>query len=305
VPNPFVVATEKDFRNWIKAETDPVEGVGENPRMTHFSLLSSVQKMQCLSFGLPALSAPMNGGVLVTCPGSIASLKTPKGICHICYAIKNRYLYSSVKTSMDWRLEFSQWPDFWEMMIDAIQHPADYMSNKKALKGMNKKYFRVHHSGDFYSTEYVQQWIKICEYFAEKRPSLSFWFPTRVWAMRGGKKKRNMMSAITDLAELPNVTVRPSVLQFDQPMTEVEDAWIPGWAAPTGAFLAKPIKVGSKGKKETWKPDEDALDRMLEEGVWMCPATSTKDEKGMKTCDTMKCRVCWNESETMVAYKQH
>jgi len=55
--------------------------------------------------------------------------------------------------------------------------------------------FRIHVSGDFYSSEYVDAWRQICREF----PNVKFWSYTRSWAVK------SMTQHLIELRDLPNV----------------------------------------------------------------------------------------------------
>jgi hypothetical protein len=56
---------------------------------------------------------------------------------------------------------------------------------------------RIHVSGDFWSKEYIQSWIKICGAF----PQTNFWAYTRSWNVP------KLVKPLEDLSELPNMTL--------------------------------------------------------------------------------------------------
>src|SRR5262249_11768112 len=67
------------------------------------------------------------------------------------------------------------------------------------------RYMRVHDSGDLFSAACTRAWIRICS----ASPWIHFWFPTRSW-------QAPWLDVIKELAALPNVTVRPSAIHFDE-----------------------------------------------------------------------------------------
>ena len=65
-----------------------------------------------------------------------------------CYAKKGAYIWSNVKPAFENRYQLSKTDDFIEAMNAEIR-------KKKP------DYVRVHDSGDYYSTAYLNKWIKI------------------------------------------------------------------------------------------------------------------------------------------------
>lgn len=249
MPNPFLVANRRDVDRWLDDELVPLKRskrsgrIAANPQMLGFALLSNVNKMACYSFGLPAGLTPKDPEgeypQTLVCPGAPESIKRPRGICNICYAMKGRFVMPKVRPAMQHRLAISLQPFFSDMMVDAILHPHNYC---KASPDADPLYMRVHHSGDFYSVAYARQWLKVVETLADMHYPVTLWFPTRVWAMPASRTKQELLPVITDIAAItdngrPMAVVRGSVLEFDVPPQEVEAAHVRGWAAPTGAFL--------------------------------------------------------------------
>lgn len=143
-------------------------------------LLSQTSKMPGPSIGLPA------GTTCQLC-------KVP------CYAKKGRYLFHT------------------EGMMERYRHILDLMSKGSGILAMvlteeirqatrKKKYFRIHDSGDFFSPEYVKEWILI----AKNLPDVRFWAPTKAWQVP------EILAELLELAKLPNVTIRPSSVGMDE-----------------------------------------------------------------------------------------
>ena len=156
-----------------------------------------------------------------------------------------------------------------ETMVAAIKHAT--------RKG--EKYFRIHDSGDFFSPAYVRMWAEVCKAL----PEVKFWAPTRVWQMPAsnasvnGLKPFRVMTAIDlmfaellKLAALPNVTIRPSALNF-------------GDAAP----VVPGLHAGSAAS--------DVCN--VHDGL-LCPAPTQGNNCG-------DCRVCWDLNAVPVTYHKH
>lgn len=103
-----------------------------------------------------------------TCPYATESCKK------FCYAMKAQRMYKATKKARELNLIETKKPNFVNRMIDAIET----ISNKPSYK--NKKiYFRIHESGDFYNTQYLQSWYKI----AEALPHIKFLAYTKSFNM--------------------------------------------------------------------------------------------------------------------------
>jgi hypothetical protein len=134
---------------------------------------------------------------------------------------------------------------------------------------VKEEYFRIHDSGDFFNTRYAKAWVMVCKAL----PATKFWAPTRAW--QGGVMGAlpvydPLLNALRELAALPNVTVRPSALNF-------------GDLPPVVAGL----HAGSTAD----------LDDSAE--VYQCPAKALYDGH----CGP--CRACWENKSVSVNYPKH
>lgn len=205
------------------------------------SLLSRPTKMPGPSWSLPA-------GRPGACPFMVVGANT---ICGVCYAKgehAGRYASASVQRAQwarfDWtRACMRSSPiEFVETLIEAIEVAGDH------------PYMRVHDSGDLFSERYTRCWIEICAAI----PKTRFWFPTRSW-------RAPWVQAIVELNALPNVTVRPSSIHFDEAPPEIA-----GLAAGTTASAV----------------------------LVTCPAPKQHNACGA-------CRTCWDRPELPVSYHAH
>ncbi len=199
--------------------------------------------MPGFSFSLPSGPA---------CPYKVTG---PGSICGSCYAEKGNYLYSNVKNTLLARFKWtvratmsaSAREDWIRTMTDAIGtlvDPAD-------------PYFRIHDSGDFFNPAYVLMWAEVIR----SLPSIRFWVPTRSYRATAPA----WVSAFQTLNALPNVTVRPSALYFNDPA---------------------PVVIGfSAGSTATTAGHS-------------CPAPSQGNACG-------SCRSCWNDKATPISYHKH
>ncbi|MBQ8292924.1 MAG: hypothetical protein IJX78_03835 [Bacilli bacterium] len=82
----------------------------------------------------------------------------------------------------------------------------EVICNQISLFKGQKVAIRFHSSGDFFSVEYIDFWIKIAKRF----PSVHFWGYTRSWSVSSLREK------IIELNSLGNVTLFASVDDFSQ-----------------------------------------------------------------------------------------
>jgi hypothetical protein len=309
MPDPFMLKTleelETQCRNWSQAE---------NP----LSFLTGTSKMNCPSFSLP---------FAYSCPGSRASFDQRRGICKLCYAAVGNYAYANVKAKLVRNFRATERPDFVQKMIAAVADPLPSMDKRARKYDMDFAYFRVHDSGDFHSPEYIRAWKEI----VAAHPKITFWIPTRVWAMKPTWRckinnrlirRQDMIAALAALSREPNVVLRPSMLLFDEPPD-----WRPGmdrrvrWSFPTGAFLWKTEYLGEvEGRKSRklipvpaeWTPTDPDLDSIWARkrlafpcpaGYAMGPAVSCMASMGPG--GETGCRACWDAPMLPIAYKQH
>ena len=120
---------------------------------------SSIDGLKVFNFGIPAFKSKSG---LMTCPMA--------GVCASgCYAKSGAYLFSNVAKAYEARLKATQRKDFKLVMIAEIQ---------KLLKkrGLKKLVIRIHDSGDFYSQEYLADWLNIMAVF----PTVQFYAYTKM-----------------------------------------------------------------------------------------------------------------------------
>lgn len=102
-----------------------------------------------------------------------------------CYALRNNFLFPTVKKGAAARYKLSNQDDFIDSMVEEI--------SKNQVE-----YFRFHSSGDFYSEGYVRKVIAI----AERCPDTLFRTTTR---------RRDLADVIKELNAVPNFIVRESL----------------------------------------------------------------------------------------------
>ena len=100
--------------------------------------------VRVFNFGIPAHKSASGK---LTCPFADECIK-------FCYAKKGAYVWSNVQPAFEKRYQLSKTSKFVPAMIDEI---------------VNKRpdYVRVHDSGDYYSKQYLQKWLRIAKTFPE------------------------------------------------------------------------------------------------------------------------------------------
>ena len=136
-----------------------------------------------------------------------------------------------------------------------------------AIRESGCDYFRVHDSGDMFNVAYAQCWLEVCR----RLPDVRFWIPTRAWQQPAGLLPvfDPLMGVLRLLANLPNVTVRPSALNFGDYAPQVNGLHAGSTAEMPDVFRAR-----------------------------QCPAY----EQGGNCGD---CRACWDAKDTPIAYCRH
>lgn len=210
-----------------------------------------------------------------------------------CYAEGGQYSTGQVQYAQLMRFA---WADhavrdgtFAQIMSWAVKH-ADYAltgSGKVKMKDDNgedisvpargerdgRKYFRIHDSGDFFSTTYLAAWRQV----ADANPDVTFWAPSRIWAL--GRKVIQSVNEIN--APVRNLIIRPSAYSInerdlttsprgtrfvDNPLKNLG----PGWAAGTTVY----------GDKVTPK---DMSGDVIEPNIafdWDCKALPDRQRQG-------------------------
>jgi hypothetical protein len=131
------------------------------------------------------------------------------------------------------------------------------------------EYFRVHDSGDMFNPAYARAWLRVMQLC----PGTKFWVPTR--AYQGGIMGDlplfdPMLETLRLMAKLPNVTVRPSALNFRD---------------------YAPVVPGLHAGSTADNPDVFRL--------YQCPA------KRLYEGNCGPCRFCWEEKTLAVNYPKH
>src|ERR1700693_4481563 len=159
---------------------------------TTVQLLTQTAKMPGPSWSLPAHKA---------CPRANGT------ICDSCYAAKGCYVYRSTRNAQAvrfaWTVASLRTADARQQWVAALV---------AAIRAVGCAYFRVHDSGDLFSAQYASCWHEVCR----QLPDVRFWVPTPSGHHPAGPLPvfDPLLGVLRKLAVLPNVTVRPSALNF-------------------------------------------------------------------------------------------
>lgn len=142
--------------------------------------------------------------------------------------------------------------------------------------GTRGLYFRLHDSGDYWSMPYIAAWREI----ADRNPDITFWSPSRVWAVRSLREAVNVYNT-----PVRNLIIRPSAYHINEPPPSVDELGT-GWSAGSCAF------------KDTKKPSQESRLGPNDPYQWDCQAYQTDNDKvtcrGAMAPDGQKgCRACW------------
>jgi hypothetical protein len=103
-----------------------------------------------------------------------------------CYAVRPYKRYPNVKTAWDRNLELAKSGEF-------VDHIVDQLKRARVFKGNDITYsmdcsgsvvpftVRIHVSGDFFSQEYIDNWVKICQKLSSMQVPVKFYTYTKVY----------------------------------------------------------------------------------------------------------------------------
>ena len=214
---------------------------------TRVRLLTETSKMPGPSWSLPAHKA---------CPRANGT------ICDSCYASKGAYRYRTTRNAQDVRFAWT---------VESMRIPAGRGAwiecMVSAIRDTGCKYFRVHDSGDMFNAAYATAWLEVCR----AMPEVRFWIPTRAWQQPAGPLPLfdPLLGILRQLAQLPNVTVRPSALNFGDHAPGVAGLHAGSTAGMPDVFRAR-----------------------------QCPAYAQGGQCG-------DCRACWDSKDTPISYRKH
>jgi len=219
------------------------------------TLLTETTAMSCHSFSLPA-------GKDGSCPMAVYGENT---ICSACYAMRNRFAFPTVANAQWIRLLWTRHllrhdPGRWARTL-ALAIEAETFDGPE--------YFRWLDSGDLFSPAFVIAVAAVCR----ATPNVAHWVPTRSWQATAP----SWTAAMQALGDLPNVTLRPSALRFNEaaPVT----TYGPGTASHTEDVISS-----------------DGIVYLDGEPHHACPKTAVKGG----SCGECNCRVCF-EGATVAA----
>jgi hypothetical protein len=144
---------------------------------------------------MPNFSIPAGS----TCPGK-------SDFCQGCYAQKGFFQTPRLKSTYAQNLEVTQGDTFVDAMIGHIQQVTRKV-----------KVFRIHVSGDFYSSTYVRKWIAI----VQALPDVQFYAYTRSWRVA------SIRPTLEELHALPNIQL------FSSMDATIEEPAPKGWRVAT------------------------------------------------------------------------
>ena len=151
-----------------------------------------------------------------------------------CYALKNRFVWKTVRESLNWKFEESKKENFVKRVNNEI-------------KKSKKKYVRIHASGDFYNIKYVNKWIEI----VKNNPDKLFLAFT---------KREDLKDVLRKLEALPNMQLYGS-LDESKLKTSFKK-----WAAIEGTKVSEKYRTCNMGcKKCGYKCWHDPRNVMLHE----------------------------------------
>lgn len=195
----------------------------------------------------------------------------PSGLPHICvgatlaclkhcYAQRGHFLHDATQRKYQHNYELSLLPSFSQVI-------------RKEIVLVNASVFRIHTSGEFYSADYIDKWIKI----ARDCPQVVFFAYTRSWAA----KDLSLLSALTCFARLPNVKLWFS---FDAKMgtpPRVEGVRIAYMLEPGG-------ELPPSGADLIFRVNRRTVQKRVN-GVLVCPS-----ENGVTKTTCSACKLCYS-----------
>ena len=206
------------------------------------ALLTEPSKMPAFSWSLPAGNKRM-GQPKGTCPGARAD--DPSYLCFLCYANPDskkldkhgelirrggNYERPSVRKAQSarhqWTTDCLMTKEGQARWVTVMTAAITWATRQDRATPKSKRilFFRWHDSGDVWQPNYGKMIREVCA----NLPDVRFWLPTRSW-----HSTPRILTVLQDVAQLPNVAVRPSALRFEETAPVV-----PGLSAGTGARSA-------------------------------------------------------------------
>jgi len=140
-----------DFRNYAKDEIKAIQNeTGVNSVFTQNAKMkkSSQNGIHVYNWGIPAYKSTTG---LITCPSASKCIAG-------CYAKAGAYVWSTVAKAYENRLSLSRTKGFEQVIVYHLDRLIKKHKTGKIL-------IRIHDSGDFYSKEYFETWLKIIQVY--------------------------------------------------------------------------------------------------------------------------------------------
>jgi len=305
------------------------------------SLLSWTTKMQTPSFSLPAGAPVMGGACPGAMAGQSVvpdadrrtqalrllpvlygddwrrhRIDLANTICEHCYAEGGQYATGSVQyhqlVRFAWarravRIDMNGEPTdriedsaLVNVMIDAIDR-VDFKESGEPTKFGHVRFFRIHDSGDFFNSLYLQAWKAVANHYHPENTSdpIVFWAPSRVWA-EGIDKVRQVERINGPVNGVDtNLIIRPSAYETNAQGPDLFQSEQDGWASASTVYADK-VKEEALGKTYDWDCRAYAVDAPKHS----CrDAIGPADETGAE--GTRGCRACWIFPNLRVNYTLH
>jgi hypothetical protein len=183
----------------------------------------------------------------------------------LCYATRGHFLQSNVKRRYRENFERSLDGDFGFQM-------------GRELRGLGRALVRIHVSGDFYSTKYVQDWLDI----VRACPQIRFFAYTRSW------NQARLLPGLLDLAACSNMQLWFSADRVSgrpPEHTQVRYAWLANGPEDEASTPRWSHLVFRNKPRTVLKRTNDVL---------VCPVEQGTDID--LTCTT--CQICFADSTT-------
>lgn len=221
-------------------------------------------------------------------------------ICMSCYATEGRYPMMNVQLGEVVRywwtrnlIDTGKQDEWIETMLRGIA-ACDYPDTRFTIDGRALPEgrggilpFRIHSSGDFYSPQYAEAWVRLCnEVYERVDERIVFWAPTRAWT----SKAFDWTSLLKGLKH-NNLVIRASGYSIGD--------YAPGALYPNGPVGSTSL-VQKDNKGEGKDPRYD----------WDCPAytgdaATTCSDSTNPSDGKPGCRACWVHRDKRINYTTH
>jgi hypothetical protein len=241
-------------------------------------------------------------------------VRLDQAVCQYCYATGGQYATGQVQFAQVlryiWVRQALADGTFVPTMTWAVDHANYYLDGTGKMKEEvidpetgtarwekipaprerdQRRYFRLHDSGDFFSPQYLAAWKQV----TLALPDITFWAPSRVWTMRA------FCDAVNEINNPPaNLIIRPSAFHTNE--IAPRDLG-PGWAQGSVVYSDSNKPGGGKHPRLT------DSDRPYD---WDCQAYTTENDH--HTCRSALapdgesgCRACWRHPDAEICYTLH